>query len=207
LSPRFSSAPRIRTLPSCTPVSGSPTMRTPGSPEATSTSTSMGEASTPTTAAERTRVSTRGGQCQSDARDEACCFPEDLALRTPGSSVCRIGRPAGRPRDRELDRRPGTGGFPVKLRPAADGEFHAPHAAPGQPRSHRAARQDMTGTVERGVHVTSNDPVTINILHEKYGKARDRVARFNRGPGTRSPGCARQARRRSGLSLRATVDS
>ena len=67
LDPMFSSAPRIRVRPSFTPASGNPTIENPGNPPATSTSTSMGDASTPTTAAERTRVSMRGGHCQRDA--------------------------------------------------------------------------------------------------------------------------------------------
>ncbi len=56
LNPLFSSAPRIRTRPSRTPASGSPTMLQPGRPTATSTSTSMAAASIPTTAAEATRA-------------------------------------------------------------------------------------------------------------------------------------------------------
>ena len=59
LDPMLSSAPRIRVRPSFTPASGNPTIENPGNPPATSTSTSMGDASTPTTAAERTRVSMR----------------------------------------------------------------------------------------------------------------------------------------------------
>ena len=59
LKPLFSSAPRMRTRPSRTPASASPTMWQPGRPTATSTSTSMGAASMPMTAAEATRASMR----------------------------------------------------------------------------------------------------------------------------------------------------
>ena len=58
LNPQFSMAPRIRTRPSFTPASGSPTMWQPGKPLATSTSTWMGAASMPMTVAERTWAST-----------------------------------------------------------------------------------------------------------------------------------------------------
>jgi eukaryotic-like serine/threonine-protein kinase len=41
-------------------------------------------------------------------------------------------------------------------------------------------RQDATGTIHRGVHGTTNDPVTIKLLPERYGQDPELVARFNR---------------------------
>jgi hypothetical protein len=41
-------------------------------------------------------------------------------------------------------------------------------------------RQDATGTVHRGVHATTNEPVTIKLLPEQYGQDPELVARFNR---------------------------
>src|SRR5438309_9691504 len=52
-------AARTRSFASCTAVSGNPTMANAGSPPPTSTSTSMGYASRPCTAADRTLASTR----------------------------------------------------------------------------------------------------------------------------------------------------
>jgi len=54
----FRIAARTRSLASCTAVSGSPTMANAGRPPPTSTSTSIGYASSPRTAAARTFAST-----------------------------------------------------------------------------------------------------------------------------------------------------
>ena len=81
LNPLFSSAPRMRTRPSRTPASASPTMLQQGSPIATSTSTSIGVASIPTTAAEATRAN----------------MPPDIAKAMPARASGSIGsgaRPA-----------------------------------------------------------------------------------------------------------------
>jgi len=95
LNPLFSSAPRMRTLPSLIPASGKPTILQPGKPCDTSTSTLMGAASIPMTVAESTRASTPLAQSENGATCVAQAF-QLLALPWPGDRTCTrtdLGRP------------------------------------------------------------------------------------------------------------------